>query len=237
MIKYSANAFLATKISFINEIANLCASVDADIDGVIAGIGADARIGRTYLEPGLGFGGSCLPKDVAALVHVARRHAIEPTMLEATLNVNRRQVSEAVRLIDEALGDLYDRRLAIAGLAFKGGTDDVRESPSLLLVEALLTRGASVAVHDSHALRRAKNRLGDRVEYCESPYAACIGANAFILANDERAYSQLDFRRIAASLNGNYVIDLRNRLDPAIIQGAGMQYVSFGRAPRRTPVS
>jgi UDPglucose 6-dehydrogenase len=237
MIKYTANAFLATKISFINEIANLCASVDADVDGVIAGIGADARIGSSYLEPGLGFGGSCLPKDVAALAHVARRHAIEPTMLEATLSVNRRQVAEAVRITEEALGDLYDRRIAVAGLAFKAGTDDVRESPALVFVEALLTRGASVRVHDRHALRRAKGRLRDRVEYCDSPYDACAGAEALVVANEDRAYTELDWPRIAGALNGNYVIDLRNRLDPQTLRDAGLQYVSFRRTTRRTPVS
>jgi UDPglucose 6-dehydrogenase len=237
MIKYTANAFLATKISFINEIANLCASVDADIDDVIAGIGADARIGRSYLEPGLGFGGSCLPKDVAALAHVARRHSIEPTMLDATLSVNRRQVAEGIRMIEEALGDLDDCELAVAGLAFKGGTDDVRESPSLLLVEALLTRGASVRVHDAYAMRRARTRLQDRVQYFDSPYKLCDGATALIVANDERSYAKLDWRRIAASLNGNHVIDLRNRLDREHIRKAGMQYIAFGRTRRRMPVS
>ncbi len=237
MIKYTANAFLATKISFINEIANLCASVNADVDEVIAGIGADARIGRAYLEPGLGFGGSCLPKDVAALAHVARNHAIEPTMLEATLNVNRRQVAEGVRMIEDALGELYDRELGVAGLAFKGGTDDVRESPALLLVEALLTHGAILRVHDPYAMHAAKARLRDRVQYCNSPYELCAGATALIVANDDRLYTQLDWRRVAASLNGKHVIDLRNRLDPEKIQKAGMQYTAFGRTRRRLPVS
>lgn len=237
MIKYAANAFLATKISFINEIANLCSSVDADIDGVIAGIGADARIGRTYLEPGLGFGGSCLPKDVAALAHVARRHAIEPTMLEATLNVNRRQVGEAARILEEVLGDLYDRTVAVAGLAFKGGTDDIRESPALVFVEALLTRGAAVNVHDTYALQRARSRLRDRVRYCESPYEACRGADALVIANDDRAYAQLDWRRVASALAAKHVVDLRNRVDPAAVLEAGMHYAGIGRPPRRLVAS
>jgi UDPglucose 6-dehydrogenase len=189
------------------------------------------------LEPGLGFGGSCLPKDVAALAHVARRHAIEPTMLEATLSVNRRQVAEAVRLVEEAIGDLVDQPLAIAGLAFKGGTDDVRESPALVFVEALLMHGAIVRVHDPHALRAAQHRLRDRVQYCESPYDACAGAKALIVANDDRAYAELDWRRVASALDGSQVIDLRNRLDPHTIRNAGMQYASFGRTPRRMPVT
>ncbi len=237
MIKYAANAFLATKISFINEVANLCAVVDADIDGVVAGIGADARIGRTYLEPGLGFGGSCLPKDVAALANVARAHAIEPTMLDATLSVNRRQVAAAVRNIEECMGDLCDRTVAVAGLAFKGGTDDIRESPSLTLVEALLTRGAQIRVHDAYAMRGARSRLRERVTYCRSVYDACDGADALAIANDDRAYTQLDWARVAAALSGNAVMDLRNRLDPAAVRRAGLTYRGVGRSPKRLVAS
>ncbi|HET6896061.1 MAG TPA: UDP-glucose/GDP-mannose dehydrogenase family protein [Candidatus Baltobacteraceae bacterium] len=232
MIKYAANAFLAMKISFINEIANLCGAVNADIDGVVAGIGADARIGRTYLEPGLGFGGSCLPKDVSALAHVARRHAIEPTMLEATLGVNRRQIGAAMRLIETALGDLCERRIVVAGVAFKGGTDDLRESPALVLVEALLTAGCSVAVHDAHALARARSVLRERVAYYASVYEACAGSAALVIANDNRAYARLDWTRISRALAAPNVIDLRNRLDPAVLARAGLQYAGVGR--RRT---
>jgi UDPglucose 6-dehydrogenase len=235
MIKYAANAFLATKVSFVNEIANLCTAVHADIDSVVAGIGADARIGRSYLEPGLGFGGSCLPKDVAALAHVARRHAIEPTMLDATLAVNRRQVAVAIHLIEEAAGDLCDRPLAVAGLAFKGGTDDVRESPALVLVEALLTAGAVVSVHDSHALARARPLLRERVRYCDSVYEACQGAYALVIASDDRAYAQLDWARIAVQLEAPHVIDLRNRIEAASVRRAGLRYTGVGR--RSLPVS
>lgn len=233
MIKYAANAFLATKISFVNEIANLCAAVGADVDGVVDGIGSDARIGRSYLQPGLGFGGSCLPKDVAALADVSRRHGIEPTMLEATLSVNRRQVVAAVRLIEDAAGDLYGTPLAVAGLAFKGGTDDVRDSPSLVLVEALLARGATVAVYDSYATRAARRQLRDRVRYCATPYEACRGAKALIVANDDRAYANLDWARVAASLDGDRVVDLRNRLTPHDVEGAGLRYTGIGRSRKR----
>lgn len=231
MIKYAANAFLAAKISFINEIANLCAAVDADIDGVAAGIGADARIGRSYLQAGLGFGGSCLPKDVAALAHVARTHDIEPTMLEATLSVNRRQVARAVRMVEEAAGgDLFDRSVAVGGLAFKGGTDDVRESPAILLVQALLTRGTQVAVHDAHAERAARTVLRDRVRYASSIYDACRGADVLVIANDDRTYAQADPQRIARTLSGRSIVDLRNRLDPAAIRRAGLNYTGIGRS-------
>lgn len=233
MIKYAANAFLATKISFINEIANLCGAVHADIDGVVAGIGADTRIGRTYLDPGIGFGGSCLPKDVAALAHVARRHAIEPTMLEAALSVNRRQVGAAMQIIEEAVGDVCDRRVAVAGLAFKGGTDDLRESPALVLVEALLTAGCGVAVHDAHAMRRVRGMFRERVTYCSSVYEACAGAAALVIANDERSYARLDWPRIARQLDAPNVIDLRNRLDRATVTRAGLQYCGIGRSRDR----
>ncbi len=233
MIKYAANAYLATKISFINEIANLCAAVDADIDGVVAGIGADARIGRSYLEPGLGFGGSCLPKDVSALADVARAHAIEPTMLEATLNVNRRQVAHALRLIEDCVGDLCDQPLAVAGLAFKGGTDDVRESPAVVLVESLVTRGADVCVHDTYAEKRARTLLRDRVRYAPSVYEACMTAKALVIASDDRAYAQLDWKRVANLLASANVIDLRNRVDGAAVRRAGLNYIGVGRAQRK----
>jgi UDPglucose 6-dehydrogenase len=231
MIKYTANAFLAMKISFINEIANLCTAVNADIDGVVAGVGADARIGPAYLQAGLGFGGSCLPKDVAALATVARRHAIEPTMLEATLNVNRRQVSWALRLVEKTIeSELFDQHIAVAGLAFKGGTDDIRESPAMVLVEALLTRGATVAVYDAFAERSARSVLRDRVRYAMSVYEACKDARALVIANDDQSFADLDWGRIARTLSARNVIDLRNRADCRAVQRAGLRYVGIGRA-------
>jgi UDPglucose 6-dehydrogenase len=237
MIKYTANAFLAMKISFINEIANLCSAVDANVDDVVAGIGADVRIGRSYLEPGLGFGGSCLPKDVAALATMAREHAIEPTMLEATLNVNRRQVAVAVRMIEEIVGDVYERRITVAGIAFKGGTDDVRESPSLVLVRSLLTRGALVSVHDRHAMQGARRELRDRVRYADSIYDACMNADALIIANDDRCYALLDWRRIARAMSGKAVFDLRNRVDMRSVRQAGLEYAGVGRPRVRVTAS
>ncbi len=230
MIKYAANAFLATKISFINEIANLCAAVDADIDGVVAGIGADERIGRSYLEPGLGFGGSCLPKDVAALASVARAHAIEPTMLDATLAVNRRQVARAVRLIETVAGDLYDRALGVAGIAFKGGTDDLRESPAVVLVEALITRGARVTVYDPHALAPARAKFGERVAYASDPYTAAQGSDALIIASDDRSLRSLQWDRVAGALRSPNVIDLRNKVDRHAVRRSGLRYAGVGRA-------
>ncbi len=233
MIKYAANAFLATKISFINEIANLCAAVDADVDGVIAGIGADVRIGPAYLEPGLGFGGSCLPKDVTALANVARTHAIEPTMLEATLSVNRRQVFRAIRMIEEAAGDVLGASIAVAGLAFKGGTDDVRESPAIVLVEALIAKGANVCVHDPLAERRARAALRERVRYASTVEELCDGARALVIANDDPAYAQLDWDRVRRALAAPNVVDLRNCVNPDRVRSAGLRYAGVGRARER----
>lgn len=229
MIKYAANAFLAAKISFINEIANLCGAVGADVDGVIAGIGSDARIGPAFLHPGIGFGGSCLPKDVAALAAVARAHAIEPTMLEATLNVNRRQVALCLRALEDALGDLDGRAVAVNGLAFKGGTDDLRESPAVVLVRALLTRGARVRAHDAHALRSARSLFREGVEFAQTPYDCAAGADAFAIASDDRSYASLDWARIARAMSGDLVFDFRNRADGHAVGRAGLRYRGIGR--------
>ncbi len=237
MIKYAANAFLAARISFANEIANLCAAVGADVDGVIAGISADSRIGGGYLNPGLGFGGSCLPKDVNALIHLARTRAVEPTMLEATLSVNRRQVVRAVNLMEELLGDLCDCPIAIAGLAFKGGTDDLRESPALVLVQSLLTRGARITVHDPHALQAARKSLEGSVRYADSAYAAARGVRAFAIASDDRSYAALQWKRIAAVMKGTDVFDLRNRANPRSVRYAGLNYHGVGRTVREALVS
>lgn len=232
MIKYTANAFLAMKISFINEIANLCGAVEANIDDVIAGIGSDARIGKAYLQPGLGFGGSCLPKDVAALASVARAHAIEPTMLEATLNVNRRQVVAALAVIEDVLGDLFEQPLALAGLSYKGGTDDVRESPAIVLTQALVTRGARVHVFDPVAEPRARTLLRDNVDFAEDLYEMCSRARALIIANDDRRFTTIDWDAVA-STGCRHIFDFRNRLDPALVAAAGLRYNGIGR-PRPT---
>jgi UDPglucose 6-dehydrogenase len=234
MIKYAANAFLAMKISFINEIANLCSAVNADIDGVVAGIGSDERIGRSYLKPGLGFGGSCLPKDVAALATLARAKAVEPTMLEAALNVNRRQVGNAVKCIEGAIGDVIDKPIAVAGLAFKGGTDDLRESPSMVLIEALLTRGAKIRVYDTRAMQAAKRVLRERVRYARSLYDAGAGASAFVIANDDPAFSSIDWGRIAQRMPDGAVVDLRNRADARKVRESGLYYCGVGRPANET---
>jgi len=202
MIKYAANAFLATKLSFVNEISSLCDAVGADIDEVLRGIAYDRRIGRQYMEPGIGFGGSCLPKDVSALTHVARAHAIEPTMLDAVLAVNRRQISRAVARMARVMGDLDGTCAAVWGLAFKAQTDDIRESPAIALVEALLTAGVRVRVHDPEAAPNARQILRDRVTYAASPYDAASDAEYLLVATPWPEYRTADWARVHAALPG-----------------------------------
>ncbi|MGZ5153902.1 MAG: UDP-glucose dehydrogenase family protein [Burkholderiales bacterium] len=237
MIKYAANAFLATKISFINEIANLCGEVGASIDGVLHGIGCDPRIGTAYLRPGLGFGGSCLPKDVAALAHVARMHAIEPTMMDAVLNVNRRQISVAMRLIQEQCGDLDGQSITLLGIAFKAGTDDLRGSPAVALARALLSHGASVTVHDPYALPHARSVLGDEVRYAFELTQACDGADAIVVATEAPEYAGACWEQLRAHVGSALLFDMRNVIDPQVALEAGFSYYGIGRRGGRQPVA
>jgi UDPglucose 6-dehydrogenase len=228
MIKYAANSFLATKISFVNELANLCDAVGADIDDVVRGIAADPRIGAAFLTPGLGFGGSCLPKDVSALSYVARAHGIEALLLDAVLSVNRRQVCRAVFTLEAELGDLDGRSVALLGAAFKGGTDDVRESPAVSLAKLLAGKGARVTVSDPAALENASREL-PAVARNASPVAACEGADAVVVATDWPAFRTLEWSAVAARMRGTFVLDCRNALDPQSVRAAGLDYRGLGR--------
>ncbi len=229
MIKYAANAFLATKLSFVNELSSLCDAVGANIDDVLRGMAYDHRIGRQYMQPGLGFGGSCLPKDVSALAHVARAHAIEPTMLDAVLDVNRRQVALAIQRLRRAFGDLDGTTAALWGLAFKAHTDDVRESPALALAGALLSQGATVRVHDPIAMRSARALLQDRVIYARSAYEAARDADYLLVATPWPSYRNADWRRVRASLRRPLVFDLRNGLDAPMLRSMQFEYHGIAR--------
>ena len=201
MIKYAANAFLATKISFANEIAAICSAIRTDVTAVLAGAGADARIGTAHFGAGLGFGGSCLPKDVRALRDIAEAAAVEPALLDATLTVNRRQIERVCARIALLVDRLAGRRIGVLGLAFKAGTDDVRDSPAIALVEALLAAGAEVAVHDPVAMDNARGRLSARVAY--APLDDCLAvaddADALVLATDWGVYRDPDLARLRAT--------------------------------------
>ena len=229
MTKYAANAMLATRISFMNEIANLCEVVGANVDNVRKGIGSDGRIGAAFLFPGPGYGGSCFPKDVKALVRTAREAKRPLRVLTAVEEANDAQKQRLFEKTSAAVGELRGKRIAVWGLAFKPNTDDMREAPALALIEALLAAGAEVTAHDPVAMHEAQRRIGDRVTYAETAYAALDGAAALVVVTDWNEYRHPDFARIRRSLAAPVVIDGRNLYDAAKMRGLGFTYDSLGR--------
>jgi UDPglucose 6-dehydrogenase len=229
MTKYAANAMLATRISFMNEIAGLCEKVGANVDLVRKGIGSDGRIGPAFLFPGPGYGGSCFPKDVQALLRTAHGVSAPLSVLEAVEEANARQKMVLGTKLAAALGALQGKRVAVWGLSFKANTDDMRESPALVLIEQVLQAGGTVCAHDPAAMHEAKRRLGDRVEYAESGYAALEGADALVVVTDWNEYRFPDFARIKSALKQPLLIDGRNLYDPAKMAKLGFTYRSIGR--------
>ena len=231
MTKYAANAMLATRISFMNEIAALCERVGANVDLVRKGVGSDARIGPSFLFPGPGYGGSCFPKDVKALVSTARNCESPLMVLEAVESANDRQKQRLFEKLCEALaGDVSGRRIAVWGLSFKPNTDDMRESPSLALIDAVLAAGGTVVAHDPAAMEEAKRRMGDRVTYAATNYEALTGADALVIVTDWNEYRHPDFRRMKEALRQPIVIDGRNLYPPEKLASLGFTYRSFGRS-------
>src|ERR1039458_1646064 len=234
LIKYGSNAFLAMKISFINEIANLCDLVDADVDDVSRGMGLDSRIGQASLRAGLGFGGSCFPKDVAALEHAARREGFTFWILRSATEVNEQQRMRFVQKIRDAVGNhLETRRIALLGLAFKPGTDDLRQAPSLAIASRLLELGASVVAHDPVAMSAAA-KLVPGMEIASDPYAALAGADVVALVTEWPQYLALDWQRASSLVRRRVVVDGRNCLDPQIVTAHGFNYHGMGRPTRTT---
>ena len=230
MTKYAANAMLATRISFMNEIANLCEKVGANVDLVRKGIGSDARIGPSFLFPGPGYGGSCFPKDVKALVRTAGEAGSRLVVLEAVEDANERQKHRLFEKLHCALGDdVRGAHIAVWGLAFKPQTDDMREAPALTLIDDVLAAGATVTAHDPAALHEAKRRIGNRIAYSESNYEALNGADALVVVTDWNEYRHPDFGRMKTTLRRPVVIDGRNLYDANKIQSLGFSYFSFGR--------
>ena len=229
MTKYAANSMLATRISFMNEIANLCEVVGADVDQVRKGIGSDARIGPAFLFPGPGYGGSCFPKDVKALVRTARANGVALRVLDAVEEANETQKTRLFAKLARALGDVKGKRIAVWGLAFKPNTDDMREAPSLVLIEALLEGGAQVVAHDPVAMHETERRLGARITYAGSSYDALEGADALVVVTDWNEYRHPDFDRMKATLRGRVVIDGRNLYSPQKMRAMGFTYDSIGR--------
>lgn len=234
MTKYAANSLLATKISFINEIANLCEKVGADINAVRRGIGTDRRIGPHFLFPGVGYGGSCFPKDIHAIISTAQDNQLDFTLLRAVEEVNDRQKRVLVgRILDYFGGDVHGRRIAIWGLAFKPRTDDMREAPSVVIVERLLAAGATIAVHDPEAMGEARKQLGERVSYHKVNYDALEEADALIIVTEWNEFRRPDFERMKALMKTPVIFDGRNLYEPQQMVEAGFSYFSMGRVPVR----
>jgi UDPglucose 6-dehydrogenase len=229
LTKYAANAFLATKISFINEIANLCEAVGADVQKVARGMGLDRRIGSKFLHAGPGFGGSCFPKDTRSLAHFAREWGESCEIVEAVVRVNERQRARMIDKIVAALGgDVTGKVVAALGLSFKPETDDVRDAPSVDILGGLLERGARVRAFDPQAMEAAAPLLGD-VSLCEDAYEACSGADALVFITEWNQFRMLDLARVRSLLRKPVVVDLRNIYDPESLRAQGFTYYSVGR--------
>jgi UDPglucose 6-dehydrogenase len=230
LIKHASNAFLATKISFINAVASVCEAVGADIEQVRAGIGADTRIGNRFLYPGIGYGGSCFPKDLAAFRVVAHECGYDFKLLDDVMVINAEQRRRFVRKVRNALWTLKGKRLGVLGLAFKGGTDDIRESPAIGIIGDLIGEGCRVVAYDPAANERAREVLPlDKVELVDDPYQTADGADALLVLTEWQPFKALDLARIRASLRYPIIIDGRNLFDPAIMQQHSFIYLSIGR--------
>jgi UDPglucose 6-dehydrogenase len=230
LIKYASNAFLATKISFINEISNLCDAVGADAHAVAKGMGLDNRIGRKFLHVGPGYGGSCFPKDTQALVRIAQENGVPCRIVESVIEVNAAQKARMLNKIRTALGGSESgKRIAVLGLAFKPETDDMREAPALAILPSLMERGAIIRAHDPASEHEAKKLLPDGIEYCNGPYEAVSGADAVVLLTEWNAYRALDLNRLKQLMSGRVFCDLRNVYEPSVMREAGFDYVCVGR--------
>jgi UDPglucose 6-dehydrogenase len=232
LTKYACNAILAMRVSFINEMANLCEAVGAEINDVRRGMGSDRRIGSQFLFPGAGYGGSCFPKDVQALIHSAAEHHLDFAMLRATDEVNARQKHLIAQRVKQHFGeDLRGCTFALWGLAFKPRTDDMREAPSLTVIEELLAAGAQVRVHDPEALGNARRMFGDRLSYHENNYEALNGADALLILTEWNEFRHPNFQRIRTMLKNPVIFDGRNLYDPALMKALELRYYSIGRRP------
>lgn len=230
LIKYASNAFLATKITFINEMANLCEAVGGDVQVVAKAMGLDGRIGPKFLHAGPGYGGSCFPKDTRALAKIARKYGERVSIVDAVVEANENQKKRMVEKIQKALGDLHGKTIALLGLAFKPNTDDMREAPSITIVNGLLAGGASIKAHDPEAMVEAEKVFGDRIGYCQDVYDTAKGADALVIVTEWNSYRRLDLPRLRELMKDAILIDLRNIYTPQEAQAAGFRYVGVGRS-------
>jgi UDPglucose 6-dehydrogenase len=235
IIKHAANSFLSMKISFINMVADLCDAIGADVSQVAEGIGADPRIGPGFLQAGIGFGGYCFPKDLRAFIYLAEEYGIDFSLLKQVEAINEKRTEMFIKKLRNARWVLHDKTIAVLGLAFKAGTDDTRESPSLRIVDALCKEGATLRLHDPKAIPLLKKVLVEeegKLTYCDSPYAAAANAQALLVLTDWAEYRLLDWARLHELMELPLIVDGRNLLDPDTIREAGFEYISIGRPAR-----
>ena len=228
LIKYVSNAFLATKISFINEVANLCDEIGCDVHDVARAMGMDNRIGRYFLHPGPGYGGSCFPKDTSALLSVAKQYGSESLIVEAVVEVNRRQRERMIRKIERLVGDSTGKTFAVLGLSFKPETDDMRDAPSVDIIRALVERGARVCAYDPVAVPQARRMLPD-IEYADDEYAAVEGADCLVFMTEWNQFRALNMERVRELMRAPKIVDLRNIYEPEAMRALGFDYVGVGR--------
>lgn len=231
MVKYASNAFLATKISFINEIANIAEAVGADVDGVALGMGLDKRIGKSFLKAGIGYGGSCFPKDVKALKHIAGTKKYSFKLLKAVIEVNKNQRKKVIEKLVRNLGRLSGKTIAVLGLAFKNNTDDVRESASIDIIKELLRRGANVATYDPIAEKNAQRvlRKEGALVYCDTAEQALIDVDAVVIATEWEEFKKINWKKMKEAMRGNVIVDGRNILDPKKMLYLGFTYLGIGK--------
>jgi UDPglucose 6-dehydrogenase len=230
LTKYAANAFLATKITFMNEIANLCEKLNADVDMVRIGIGSDDRIGKRFLFPGIGYGGSCFPKDVQALAKSASEVNYDFKILSSVMDINEKQKTIIIPKIKNYFNqDLKGKHFAIWGLAFKPDTDDIREAPALYIIDELLAAGATVTAHDPEAMNNVKKLLGDKIKFTEDPYETLQNADALIICTEWALFRTPDFEKVSAALKNKVIFDGRNLYSNEQMRKMGYFYSSIGR--------
>jgi UDPglucose 6-dehydrogenase len=228
MIKYASNAFLATRISFINEIANICEALGADVKEVATGMGYDPRIGSAFLDAGIGYGGSCFPKDVKALAHMAATHGRHPQLLQAVMEINVDQRRQVMWKLRELLGDLKGKTVGLLGLAFKPNTDDMREAPSETIVRYLMSEGAQVKGYDPVAMENARQSVPD-LELASDPYSLAEGCDALVVVTEWNEFKHLDLVRVREAMRQPVLLDGRNIYDPATVRSLGFAYRAVGR--------
>ena len=228
IIKHASNSFLATKISFINAIANICELAGADVEKVALGMGYDKRIGRGFLNAGIGYGGSCFPKDVSAFIRIAEKYGYNFEFLKTVERINTEQRENIIKKIEKALWVLKGKTLGILGLSFKPDTDDIRESPSIEIIKALQAEGARIKAYDPQAMAKAKEVSKD-IQYCQSPYEVCENSEALVILTDWEEFKKLDLKRVKGLLKNPLIIDGRNIFDPQEVEKMGFKYIGVGR--------